>query len=150
MNIIYNYEILYSLTGNTNYFSGSSSAIIYIGSGFTLNLIDFDNNVINRVDIIDNVINYVKDYTDININKYNSNILIVGSKFIDYNNIIYTTIINPGYYCIKISLKNNIGNEIVYYVMLFVIYDISNFSEGYWQDNYVWIDSTIWIDSTKI
>ena len=148
-NIIFDTNILTSsLTGNTMDFSIATGITdgIYIGSGFTLNLNDFDKNIITNLDIINILIDYVIDYTDKEINKYKSNILIVGSKFIDYNNIVYPEIIYPGYYCIKISLKNSIGNEIVYYVMLFIIYDISIYSEGYWQDNKVWIDSTKWLD----
>jgi len=69
MNIIYNPYILYSLTGNTNYFSGSSSDIVSnidINSGFTLIIGNFDNNTINRVDIINNLIDYIDG--DINNN----------------------------------------------------------------------------------
>jgi len=140
------------ITGNTSDFSNASGITgeIYIESGFTLTLNQFDKNIIHTIDIINNLILYIDDATDPNINKYYSNVLIVGEKFSDYENIIYPNIQNPGYYCIKISITNNIGNEGIYYFILKVTYNISIFSQGYWQDGKVWIDSSIWIDNPII
>ena len=49
MAIIYKPYVLINLTGNTTDYSISSSAItsdIYISSGFTLNITEFDKNII--------------------------------------------------------------------------------------------------------
>jgi len=142
------YVISPNLTGNTTFYSGATSAItsgIYISSGFTLNIGGFDHNIIDRIDIIDNIVNYVYDYTDIDINKYMIDILIVGSHN-DNGPIIYTGVTQPGEYLVKLSLKDTSGNEIINYLMMKTIYDVSVYSEGYWQDNKVWVDFVLWLD----
>ena len=142
--VYYPYIISSNITGNTSMFSASTPLIepdIYISSGLTLNLGGFDNNIIDRMDIIDNIIDYVIDI-DISINKYNSEILVINQ--IDLK--IYDIINNPGYYCLKISLKDSLNNENIKYLMLHVIYDVSVYSEGYWQDNKVWVDMVHWLD----
>jgi hypothetical protein len=65
--IFYQYGILYNVTGyTTSMFSGASFEIvsgITISSGFTLNLYDFI--VIDKLDIINNIIDYVYDELDV-------------------------------------------------------------------------------------
>jgi hypothetical protein len=146
--IVYKYNVIMNITGNTIDYSGASSAItsgIYISSGFTFNLNGFDNNEINRLDIIENVINYVYDDVDADINKYMLNILL-SSKHTDDGPIIYNTVTLPGPYCVKIFISDSSGNEIIKYFIMNVVYDVSTYSEGYWQDDKVWIDSTLWLD----
>jgi hypothetical protein len=142
------YILTGKLTGTTNSYSGATSKIepnITIISGFTLNLNGFDKNIIYRNDIIDNIVNYVKDIVDVNINKYMIDIIVSG-KHNDNGPIVYTDITKPGDYCVKVSLKNNNNNEIINYFMMKVVYDLSSFSDGYWQDNKVWVDFVLWLD----
>jgi len=143
------YVLVSTLTGNTTSFSGASSAItsgIYISSGFTANINGFDRFTIDRIGIIDNIVNYTYDDID-NINKYMLNVLVVGWAHLDtYDNIIYTEVNKEGYYCVKLSISDSSGNEVINYIMMKVIYDISVYSEGYWQDNKVWIDRILWND----
>lgn len=143
------YVLVPTLTGNTTSFSGASSAItsgIYISSGFTANINGFDRFTIDRIGIIDNIVNYVYDDID-NLNKYMLNVLVVGWSHLDPGgNIIYTGVTKEGYYCVKISISDSSGNEVIDYVMMKVIYDVSVYSEGYWQDNKVWIDRILWND----
>jgi hypothetical protein len=142
------YILTRELTGTTNSYSGATSKIepnITIVSGFTLNLNGFDKNIIYRNDIIDNIVNYVKDIVDVNINKYMIDIIVSG-KHNDNGPIVYTDITKPGDYCVKVSLKNNNNNEIINYFMMKVVYDLSLFSDGYWQDNKVWVDFVLWLD----
>jgi hypothetical protein len=146
--IVYKPNVIMNITGNTIDFSGASSAItsnIYISSGFTFNLNGFDKNEINRLDIIDNIINYVYDDVDVNINKYMVNILLA-SKHTDDGPIIYNTVTLPGIYCVKIFISDSSNNEVIDYFLMTVVYDVSTYSEGYWQDDKVWIDSTLWLD----
>ncbi len=150
--IVYKPNVIMSITGNTIDFSGASSAItsnIFISSGFTFNLNGFDKNQITKLDIIDSVINYVYDDIDININKYMTNILLA-SKHTDDGPIIYDIVKLPGIYCVKIFISDSSGNEIINYFLMTVVYDISTYSEGYWQDDKVWIDSTLWLDHPRI
>lgn len=149
--IVYNPYIFMNITGSTNIYSGASSGItpnIYIPSGFTFNLNEFDQNLINRMDIIDNIVSYAYDNVDLDVNKYKIDVLIAGKHNANY--IIYTGITNPGYYCIKFTLSDKYNNSINQYFMSFVTYDVSVYSEGYWQDNKVWIDFTLWLDHPKI
>ena len=147
--IIYKpYVISYMLTGNTNLYSGASSAItsnIYISSGFTLNVGGFDHNYIDRLDIINNIVNYAYDNIDIDLNKYKIEVLIAGSHN-DYGAIVYTGVTQPGLYCVKILLTDSSGNEVIDYFIMKVVYDVSIYSEGYWQDNKVWVDFVLWLD----
>lgn len=146
--IVYKYNVIMNITGNTNDYSGASSAItsgIYIESGFTFNLNGFDHNEIDRLDIIENIVNYVYDDIDFDINKYMLNILL-SSKHTDDGPIIYNTVTLPGPYCIKIFISDSSGNEIINYFLMNVVYDVSTYSEGYWQDDKVWIDSILWLD----
>ena len=136
------------LTGNTNLYSGASSAItsnIYISSGFTLNVGGFDHNYIDRLDIINNIVNYAYDNIDIDLNKYKIEVLIAGSHN-DYGAIVYTGVTQPGLYCVKILLTDSSGNEVIDYFIMKVVYDVSIYSEGYWQDNKVWVDFVLWLD----
>ena len=147
--IIYKpYVISSILTGNTNFYSGASSAItsgIYISSGFTLNIGGFDHNFIDRLDIINNIVNYAYDNVDIDLNKYKIDVLIAGSHN-DYGTIVYTGLTQPGIYCVKILLTDSSGNQVINYFIMKVIYDVSVYSEGYWQDNKVWVDFVLWLD----
>ena len=147
------YVLVPNLTGYTTTYSGASSAItsgIYISSGFTLNLGGFDRVMIDRLDIIENIVAYVTDDIDIDINKYMLNILIFGwSHRVAGDNIVYTGITQPGMYGIKLSISDSSGNEIINYLMMNVVFDVSVYSEGYWQDNKVWIDYILWLDHPR-
>lgn len=151
--IIYQPYILNSnLTGNTSTFSGATSGItanIPIDSGFIFNLGGFDGLIIDRLDIINNVVNYVIDPIDLNINKYMLDILIVGRSHTNRDMLIYENVTKPGRYCVKMSLSNSSGNDIVAYFIMDVVFDMSIYSEGYWQNNKVWIDFTLWLDHPK-
>lgn len=146
------YVLTDNLTGNTSDFSGATSAItlgIYISSGFTLNLSGFDENIINRLDIINTIVNYAYDDVDSEINKHMINILILGSH--NSSGVIsFTNVTKPGEYCVKFSLIDKSENEIINYFIMSVIYDVSTYSEGYWQDNKVWIDTLPWLDYNSI
>ena len=148
--IVYRPYVMSSgLTGYTTNYTCATSAItsgIYISSGFTFNLGGFDQNVITRLDIIDNVVNYVYDNVDTDINKYMIEILIAGSSNSCHGCIVYSGITQPGIYCVKVSLSDSSGNKIINYFMMFVTYDVSVYSEGYWQDNKVWVDFVLWLD----
>lgn len=148
-NIIFRPNVLSTnLTGYTNSFSGVTDIEpnINIDSGFTLYLYGFDNYVINKLDIIDNIVNYVEDVIDLDINKYMIDVLIVGCAFSYTDNKIYDNIVNAGNYCVKMKLNNSRNNEEIYYFIMNVVHDISIYSEGYWQDNKVWIDYIHWVD----
>ena len=106
-------------------------------------------NLINRLDIIDNIVEYVYDYTDYNINKYMLNVLVAGSHN-SGGTLIYSEVTQPGYYLVKLSLTDSGGHEIVNYLIMHAVYDVSTYSNGYWQDNKVWIDFTIWLDHPLI
>lgn len=151
--IFYHPYILNSgITGNTSMFSSATSGItsnIPIDSGFTFNLGGFDGFVIDRLDIIDNIVNYVIDPIYLDINKYMLDILIVGRSHRNGEMLVYKNVTKPGKYCIKISLSNRSGNNIVNYFIMDVVFDVSIYSEGYWQDNKVWIDFTLWLDHSK-
>jgi hypothetical protein len=140
MKIVYNPYIIINLTGNTSDFYNNSGITsgMSIYSGFTLNIDEFDNKVIHKIDIIENLINYVK-CVDIYINKYMTEVTIVGS-------VLYDKITKPGLYCIKIKLSDSNRNEFVDYFIVYVIYNVSMYSEGYWQDSKVWIDSVLLLD----
>jgi len=112
--IVYQPNIITNLTGNTTDFSGMTPGI-YIESGFTFNLIDFYGSIIDKIDIINNIVLYVYDYIDNNINKYMLNVRIFG------NHGETSSIIQPGEYCIKISISNSIGNEEIDYFIMKVL-----------------------------
>jgi hypothetical protein len=143
--IIYKpYVIDSNLSWNTDRFSGITSGItggIEITSGFTFNISGFDGLLITRLDIIDNIVNYVYDYVDLSLNKYMLDILIVGTE-------TYETVDQDGGYCVKMSITNSSGHKTVEYFIMNVISDIyqSCYSQGFWQDNKVWIDFKLWLD----
>jgi len=116
INIVYNpFIITTNLTGNTTDYSASNSAItsgIYISSGFTLNITEFDKQTINRTDIIGNIINYISDGT----NKYIVDILIVDSGY------TYSNVTKTGNYCVELSLS---GVTLDYLIM-----NVSNISSS--------------------
>jgi len=147
--IIYKpYILTNKLTGYTNSYSGSTSDIepnILIKSGFTLNLNGFDRNVIYKFDIIENVVNYVNDNIDFNLNKYMIDIVISG-KHNDRGAIVYEYVTKPGEYCVKVKLINSNGNKTINYFIMKVVYDVSSYSNGYWQDDKVWVDFVLWLD----
>lgn len=147
--IYYKQNIFSNITGNTSLFTGGTFDItgnINIESGFTFNIGGFKNNIISKIDIIDNIINYIDDLIFPLINKYMINILIVGKSHRNRNIIEYENINKPGQYCIKISLTNPSNITIINYFIMNVIFDISVYSEGYWQDNKVWINFNLWLD----
>jgi hypothetical protein len=112
--IVYKSNIISNLTGNTTDYSGMTPNI-YIESGFTFNLIDFYGETISKIDIINNVILYIYDFTDNNINKYMLNVSIFeNSGEIDY-------ITQIGKYCIKFSIFNSSGNEVINYFIMKVL-----------------------------
>lgn len=143
--IIYNpYVIDSNISWNTNMFSGITSGItegIEITSGFTFNISGFDKLTITRLDIIDNIVNYVYDYVDVSINKYMIDIVIVGTE-------THETVNKDGGYCVKMSIINSSGHKTEQYFIMNVISDIyqSCYSQGFWQDNKVWIDFKLWLD----
>jgi len=141
------YVIDSDISWNTDRFSGVTSGItggIDITSGFTFNIGGFDRQIITRLDIIDNIVNYVYDYVDLTLNKYMLDILIVGTQ-------THETINHDGVFCVKISISNTSGHKTVNYFMMNVISDIlqSCYSQGFWQDNKVWIDFKLWLDQDK-
>lgn len=142
------YFISSGLTGYTTWFTGATSAItsgIYVQSGFTFNLAGFDNNIIYKLDIIDNIIDYVYDSVDVDLNKYMVDVIIASSY--SYNSgFTLTGITQPGEFLIRFYLKDSGGNEIINYFMMKVLYDVSVYSEGFWQDNKVWVDYVDWLD----
>jgi hypothetical protein len=148
--IVYRPYVLVHLTGNTTTYSGASSAItsgIYIESGFTVNINGFDGNYIDRLGIIDNIVEYVYDVIDLDINKYMINVLIVGWSHINPgSNIVYSAVTQYDSYCVKLSISDSRGNETINYLIMKVIFDVSVYSEGYWLDNKVWIDNVLWMD----
>src|ERR1035437_3864314 len=111
IDVVYKPYILNSLTGNTNSFINSNILIepnISINSGITLDITKFDRHTITKIDIINNLVNYIDD-----INKYMLEFLIVDSG------LTYTEIIYIGNYCIKLSYEN----EVINYFLLNV-YDL--------------------------
>lgn len=141
------YVIDSNISWNTDNFSGITSGItggIDINSGFTFNITGFDRQLITRLDIIDNIVNYVYDYVDLTLNKYMLDILIVGTE-------TYEIIYQDGGYCVKMSIINSSGHKTDNYFIMNVISDIqqSCFSQGFWQDNKVWIDFKLWLDQDK-
>jgi hypothetical protein len=152
--IVYkNYVISNLLTGNTSLFSDASSAItsgIYITSGFTFNLSGFSEYIISELDIINSVVEYAYDIVDTNTNKYMIDVIIAGWSHNSGGTIIYTGITQPGEYLIEMMLSDKSDNLIVNYFMMMVVWNVSVYSEGYWQDNKVWIDSTLWVDHLNI
>jgi len=106
MTIIYKPYVLINLTGDTTDYSIVNSAItsgIYISNGFTLNITEFDKNIISRVDIINNIINYVSD----GINKYMLNLLIVS------NSGETSGVTQTGQYCIQISYNSEVLDYLI-------------------------------------
>ena len=110
-----------TLTGNTNFFTGVTSGItsdIYIESGFTFGFsgatINFFDGIIDRLDIIDNVIDYVYDIVNMT-NKYMLDVLII-----DYSNV-YTEVTQIGNYLVKFSINGSDGNQVESYFIMRVI-----------------------------
>lgn len=156
--VVYKYGVLTNkVHSSSNLYTGVTSDLasdINILSGFSLRIKGFDQLKINRVDIIDNIVDYVYDLIDIDINKYMLDVLVVGS---DKN--VYSVITEAGNYCVRLKISDKDGNEIInpfgtptigHYLMMNIVFDESVFSEGYWQDDKVWIDTTLWLDAPKI
>ena len=140
---IFYYNLMFNLTGNTSDYCVNSAITsdIYIPSGFTLNLTD--NSIIDRLSIINNIVEFVYDFIDTDLNKYMLNVLIVDSGQ------SYINVVSTGDYCVKFSLTNSSGNEVINYILMKVVFDISVYSEGYWIDNKIWIDRILWLDHPK-
>jgi hypothetical protein len=148
--IVYKYGVLqYGLTGDTTFFSGASSAItsgIFINDGFIFNLSGFSSGQIDRMDIIDNLIDFIYDNVDTSINKYMLNVIIASSKS---GGTLITTITQSDTYLLKFSIADANGNERIEYHMLMVGESqeiMSCFNTGIWRDDKVWIDTTFWKD----
>ena len=148
--IVYKYGVLnYNITGDTTFFSGASSAItsgIYVDSGFILNLSGFSSGQIVRLDLIDNLIDYVHDNVDTNVNKYMLDISIYSS---DSGGTQLSAITHEGTYLCRFSIADANDNETIEYHMILVGIDksiVSCFNSGIWLDNKVWIDITYWKD----
>jgi hypothetical protein len=114
--VVYRYGVITTgFTENTSFYSVASSAItsgITVLSGFSLKLSGFDRwhdgyHYINRMDIIENIVDYVYDTVDTDINKYMLNVLIAGDSS------VYQEVISPGDYLVKISIADREGNEII-------------------------------------
>lgn len=149
--IVYRPYVIMNITGNTNMYSGASSGFtdnINITSGFTFNLNEFDRNIITRLDIIENIVSYAYDIVDIDLTKYKIEVLMA-SKHNNNGPIVYTEATLPGEYCVKFLLIDSNKNNTVQYFMMNVIYDVTVYSDGYWQDNKVWVDFVLWKDHPK-
>lgn len=155
INVIYNSPVIFYkeyiltgyLSGNTNSYTGVTNHIlpnIIISSGFTFNLPGF-NNLITKIDIIDNLIEYVLADSGEFIDKHAVNIVIAKGTIYGSQNI-YDTVTNPGIYCIEVSLEDIFGNKTIRYFIMNVISDSSVYSIGFWQDNKVWFDYVNWLD----
>ena len=144
--IVYQYGVITSFESNTNIFSGVSSGItpnLSIDKAFLLNIEGFDRNEITRIDIIDNVVDYVYDMIDLDVNKYMLDVLITDK------NLIYSKVTNRGDYLVKFKISDKFGNIVVDYLIMRVVDgtdDVACFPGGIWRDNKVWIDTYIWMD----
>ena len=148
--IVYEYGVLSpNITGDTTLFSGASSAItsgIIVTSGFSFNLTGFTPVFIGRMEIIENIVDYVYDLVDIDVNKYMLDVLIAGLDGTQEFMMVYSGVTSPGYFLVKLSVSDKNGNEVINYLIMNMNYTESCFSYGYWKDDRVWIDETYWKD----